>query len=95
MGNSYYFYRSITRWDKERKKRVGVSEYLVRSGNSGLVEKNRRSIYEFWNSQLFSSISSRIIFSLRKSCPDNPKKIIAMTMVRAMNLRRLKLLKSP
>ena len=27
-GNSYYLYRSTTRWDKREKKRKKVSEYL-------------------------------------------------------------------
>ena len=29
-GNSHYLYRDTTRWDKERKKRVKVSEYIGR-----------------------------------------------------------------
>jgi len=30
IGNAYYLYKDTTRWDKEKKKRVRVSEYIGR-----------------------------------------------------------------
>ncbi len=36
--------KDTTRWDKEKKKRVRVSEYIGRIAENGLIKKNRRSI---------------------------------------------------
>jgi hypothetical protein len=44
IGNSHYLYRSTTKWDREKKKRVKVSEYLKRIDENGLVENNYRDI---------------------------------------------------
>ena len=82
MGNSYYLYRDTTRWDREKKKRVRVSEYIGRINENGLVEKNRRSIYEFGNSELLLSVIKDIMPELRHHFPDHWKEIIAMSMIR-------------
>ena len=94
IGNSYYLYRDTTRWDREKKKRVRVSEYLGRINEHGLVEKNRRSIYEFGNSELLLSVSEDIVPELKRRFPDHWKEILAMSMVRAQDPRPLKLMKS-
>ncbi|MCW6168379.1 MAG: hypothetical protein LVQ96_00930 [Thermoplasmatales archaeon] len=82
-GNSYYLYRDTTRWDKERKKRVKVSEYIGRITEYGLVERNRRTIYEFGNSELLLSAASDLIPELKHRFPDHWSEILAMSMIRA------------
>ena len=57
LGNSYYFYRDTTIWDKERKKRIKVSEYIGRITEHGLFERNRRTKYQFGNSELLVSVA--------------------------------------
>lgn len=61
IGNSYYLYKDTKKWDKEKKKHVRGSEYIGRIYKNGPVEKNRRLIYEFGNSQLLLHWS-RILF---------------------------------
>ncbi|MEM4056406.1 MAG: hypothetical protein QW578_05135 [Thermoplasmatales archaeon] len=90
IGNLFYLYRSTTRYDEARKKRVKVSEYQGKINETGLIEKNRRPIHELGNSHLLSSISDRIILGLRKSFPDHWEEII----VRAIDPIPLRLLKS-
>ena len=70
IRNSYYPYRDTTKWDKE-KKRVRVSGYIGRIDEKGLVEMNRRSIYEFWNSELLLSTIKDIVPELRHHFPDH------------------------
>ncbi|MCL5439428.1 MAG: transposase [Candidatus Thermoplasmatota archaeon] len=94
MGNSYYLYRDTTRWDKERKKRVKVSEYMGRITEHGLVERNRRTIYEFGNSELLISAASDLIPELKRRFPDHWSEILAMSMIRAEDPRPIKLMKS-
>ena len=94
IGNSHYLYKDTTRWDKEKKKRVRVSEYLGRINEHGLVEKNRRSIYEFGNSELLLHVAEDIIPDLKRRFPGHWKEILAMSMVRAQDPRPLKLMKS-
>ena len=53
IGNSHYLYKDTTRWDRDKKKRVRVSEYIGRIDENGLIEKNRRYIYESGNSRCF------------------------------------------
>lgn len=93
-GNSYYLYRSTTRWDKREKKRKKVSEYLGRIDENGMVEKNFRTIYEFGNSELLMKVVDEITPSLKRSFPDHWSEIVAMSVVRAMDPRPLKLIKS-
>jgi hypothetical protein len=83
--NSYYLYKDTTRWDKERKKSVRVSEYIGRINGNGLVEKNRRSIYEFGNSELLLSVVKEIMPELRHHLPDHWKEIFAMSMIRCQD----------
>ena len=94
MGNSYYLYRDTTRWDKERKKRIKVSEYIGRITEHGLVERNRRTIYEFGNSELLLSAASDLIPELKRRFPDHWPEILAMSMIRADDPRPIKLMKS-
>ena len=94
IGNSYYLYRDTTRWDREKKKRVRVSEYLGRINEHGLVEKNRRSIYEFGNSELLLSVSEDIVPELKRRFPGHWKEILAMSMVRAQDPRPIRYMKS-
>ena len=94
IGNSYYLYRDTTRWDKERKKRVRVSEYIGRINENGLVEKNRRSIYEFGNSELLLSVVKEIMPELRHHFPDHWKEIIAMSMIRCQDPRPIRYMRS-
>ena len=94
VGNSYYLYRDTTRWDREKKKRVRVSEYIGRINEHGLVERNRRSIYEFGNSGLLLSISEDIIPELKRRFPDHWSEILAMSMIRAQDPRPIKYMKS-
>lgn len=63
IGNSHYLYRDTTKWDREKKKRVRVSEYIGRINEHDLVERNRRSIYEFGNSEFLLSVSEDIVQS--------------------------------
>ena len=93
-GNSYYLYRDTTRWDKERKKRVKVSEYMGRITEYGLVERNRRTIYEFGNSELLLSAASDLIPELKHRFPDHWSEILAMSMIMAEDPRPIKLMKS-
>ncbi len=94
MGNSHYLYRDTTRWDKDRKKRVKVSEYMGRITEHGLVERNRRTIYEFGNSELLISAASDLIPELKRRFPDHWSEILAMSMIRAEDPRPIKLMKS-
>ena len=94
IGNSYYLYRDTTRWDREKKKRVRVSEYLGRINEHGLVEKNRRSIYEFGNSELLLSVSEDIVPELKRRFPGHWKEILAMSMVRAQDPSPIRYMKS-
>lgn len=61
IGGSHYLYRSTTRWDREKRKRVKVSEYIGRIEGNGLVERNRRSIFEFGNSELLITMAEPIM----------------------------------
>jgi transposase len=85
IGNSHYLYKDTTKWDKEKKKRVRVSEYMGRINENGLVEKNRRSIYEFGNSELLLSVVKEIMPELRHHFPDHWKEIVAMSMIRCQD----------
>jgi len=84
-GNSYYLYRDSTRWDKERKKRVRVSDYIGRIDEHGLVEKNRRTIYEFGNSELLLHAIKDILPELKRCFPDHWPEIMALSMIRAQD----------
>ena len=82
------------RWGKERKKRVKVSEYMGRNTEHGLVELNRRTIYEFRNSELLLSAASDLIPKLKRRFPDHWSEILAMYIIRAEDPRPIKLMKS-
>ncbi len=94
IGNSHYLYRSTTEWDKERKRRVKVSEYLGRIDENGLVEKNNRSIFEFGNSELLMTMAWDLVPELKRRFPDHWREIIAISVVRVMDSQPLKLIKS-
>ncbi|EQD75300.1 transposase (IS4), partial [mine drainage metagenome] len=94
IGKQYYLYRDTTKWDKEKKKRVRVSEYLGKINENGLVEKNRQSIHEFGNSELVLGILDGITPELKKCFPDHWKDIIAMSAVRSMDPVPIRLMKS-
>lgn len=94
IGNSYYLYKDTTKWDREKKKRVRVSEYLGRINEHGLVERNRRSIYEFGNSEILLQVAEDIIPDLKRRFPDHWKEILAMSMVRVQDPRPIKYMKS-
>ena len=94
IGNSHYLYRSTTKWDREKKKRVKVPEYLGRIDENGLVEKNTRSIFEFGNSELLMTMAWDLVPELKRCFPDHWGEIIAMSVVRAMGNQPLKLMKS-
>ena len=94
IGNSHYLYRSTTKWDKEKKKRVKVSEYLGRINDSGLVEKNNRSIFEFGSSELLMTMAWDLVPELKRRFPDHWKEIVAISLVRVMDNQPLKLIKS-
>jgi transposase len=94
IGNSYYLYKDTTRWDKEKKKRVRVSEYIGRINENGLIEKNRRSIYEFGNSQLLLSMIGEIVPELKHCFPDHWTEIVAMSMIRCHDNKPIRYMKS-
>ena len=94
IGNSHYLYRSTTKWDKEKKKRVKVSEYLGRINGNGLVEKNNRSIFEFGNSELLMTLAWDLVPELKRRFPDHWKEIVAISVVRVMDNQPLRLVKS-
>jgi len=94
IGNAYYLYKDTTRWDKENKKRVRVSEYIGRINENGLVEKNKRSIYEFGNSLLLLSVIRDIVPELKRYFPDHYKEIVAMSMIRAQDNKPIRYMKS-
>ena len=94
IGNSHYLYRSTTKWDKEKKKRVKVSEYLGRINDNGLVEKNNRSIFEFGNSDLLMTMAWDLVPELKRYFPDHWREIIAISVVRVMDNQPLRLVKS-
>ena len=94
IGNSHYLYKDTTRWDKEKKKRVRVSEYIRRISENGLVEKNRRSIYEFGNSELLLSVVKDIMPELRHHFPDHWAEIVAMSMIRCQDPRPIRYMRS-
>ncbi len=93
-GNSHCLYRSITKWDKEKKKRGKVSEYPGRINESGLVEKNNRSIFEFGSSELLMTMAWDLVPELKRLFPDHWKEIEGISVVRAMDNQPLKLIKS-
>ena len=94
IGNSHYLYRSTTKWDREKKRRVKVSEYLGRIDENGLVEKNERSIFEFGNSELLMTMAWDLVPDLKRRFPDHWREIIAMFVVRVMDNQPLRLIKS-
>ena len=81
-------------WDKKRKKKVKVSEYMGRITEHGLVERNRRSIYEFENFDLLLSITSDLITELKRGFPDHWWEILAMSIIRVENPSPIKFMKS-
>ncbi|MCL4391297.1 MAG: transposase [Candidatus Parvarchaeota archaeon] len=87
IGQSRYLYRSTTRWDKERKKIVKVSEYLGRITEKGLVDKTdkKRSVFEYGNSQLVDSLSQDILKLLKESFPERWKEIYSLAVVRLLD----------
>jgi hypothetical protein len=94
IGNAYYLYKDTTRWDKEKKKRVRVSEYIGRINENGLVEKNRRSIYEFGNSLLLHLVIRDIVPELKRYFPDHYNEIVAMSMIRVQDNKPIRYMKS-
>ena len=94
IGNSHYLYRSTTKWDREKKRRVKVSEYLGRIDENGLAEKNNRSIFEFGNSELLMAMAWDLVPELKRRFPDHWREIIAMSVVRVMDNQPLRLMKS-
>ena len=94
IGNSYYLYKDTTRWDSEKKKRTRVSEYIGKIDGHGLVERNRRSIYEFGNSELLLSVSEDMAPELKRNFPGHWREIMAMSMVRALDPKPIRYMKS-
>lgn len=94
IGNSHYLYRSTTAWDRGKKRRVKISEYIGRINEHGLVERNRRTIYEFGNSELLLSVAWDLVPQLKRRFPDHWSEILAMSVIRAQDARPIKLMKS-
>ena len=94
IGNSHYLYKDTTRWDRDKKKRVRVSEYIGRIDENGLIEKNRRSIYEFGNSQLLLSMIREIVPELKHCFPDHWTEIVAMSMIRCHDNKPIRYMRS-
>ena len=94
IGNSHYLYKDTTRWDRDKKKRVRVSEYIGRIDENGLIEKNRRSIYEFGNSQLLLSMIREIVPELKHCFPDHWTEIVAMSMIRCNDNKPIRYMRS-
>lgn len=92
IGNSHYLYRDTTRWDRD-KKRICVSEYIVRINENGLIEKIRRSIYEFGNSLLISVIRN-IVPELKRCFPDQWTEIVAMPMIMCHDNKQIRYMRS-
>ncbi len=87
IGSNYYLYHSTTRWDKAAKKRRKVSEYMGRidEGSGGMVKMNRRTVYEYGNSELLFRIAEEVRPWLMESFPYHWKEIVAMGIVRALS----------
>ncbi len=94
IGNNYYLYKDTTKWDKDKKKRVRVSEYIGKINENGLVEKNRISIYEYANSELLLESLDTIIPNLKRYFPYIYENIIAMSIIKTINNVPIRLMKS-
>ena len=94
IGNFHYLYRSTTAWDRKKKRRVKFSEYIGRINEHGLIERYRRTIYEFVNSELLLSVAGDPVPELKHSFPEHWSEILALSVVRAQDARPIKLMKS-
>jgi hypothetical protein len=52
ISKQHYRYKDTTKWDREKRKRIKASEYLVKINENGLMVKNSQSIHEFGSSEL-------------------------------------------
>ena len=58
------------------------------------MDKNHRTIYEFWNSELLLSVSSDLIPELKRYFPERWKEIPAMAVIMAQDPRPVRYMKS-
>lgn len=95
LSGNYYLYHSTSRYDPARGRGKKVSEYIGRMTPSGVVEKGveRRTVFEYGNSQLLLSISRELISALESSFYDRWKEIFALSCVRVLGNVPLKLVK--
>lgn len=61
ISKQHYRYKDTTKWDREKRKRIKASEYLVKINENGLMVKNSQSILEFGNSELVMGILDGIL----------------------------------
>ena len=95
LNGNYYLYHSTSRYDASRGRGKKVSEYVGRITPSGIVEKGaeRRTVFEYGNSQLILSISRDLLAALEKAFPDRWKEAFAMSCVRVLGNVPLKCVK--
>ena len=58
------------------------------------MDKNHRTIYEFWNSELLLSVASDLIPELKRYFPERWKEIPAMAVIMAQDPRPVRYMKS-
>lgn len=86
LNNNYYLYKATTRYDKKNKKIRKVSLYIGRITPGGIVEKRvmKRSVYEYGNSELITSLSRDIIALLQKHFPDKWNDIYSYSVAKLL-----------
>jgi len=98
-NGKYYLYISTTVWDKKTHKRRKVSKYIGRITRKGIIEANSiklppRTIYEYANAKLLSSITKDISPALESEFPYDYQEIIAAGIIRLLQPTPLRLLKT-
>jgi transposase len=95
LNGNYYLYHSTSRYDPSRRRGRKVSEYIGRITPSGVVEKGveRRTVFEYGNSQLLLTVSRELIDALKESFYDRWEEIFALSCVRVIGNIPLRLVK--
>ena len=83
LNGNYYLYRATKRDGRSTGNSKKVSKHNGRIRENGKVEAHhsKRSIYDYRNSQLFYSLSSHLIESLRKHFPETRESIYTLSRI--------------
>ncbi|OWP57182.1 MAG: hypothetical protein B2I17_02050 [Thermoplasmatales archaeon B_DKE] len=87
LNGNYYLYRSTTKYDRDSRKAMRVSEYIGRMTPNGVVERSakHRSVYEYGNSELIRSLTGDLMNLLKKHFSDSWIDIYTLAMTRLLD----------